>query len=293
MEQAVLHALFYFELFSWPLTEQEVWHFARQQTSQADIQAPLSLWVKRGVVFQFGPYYQTKDEPAWAQRRLEYENRADRFMPLARRMAHFIGAFPFVRAVFVSGSLSKHSMPPDGDIDFFIVTAPGRLWLSRTLMVLFKKIVLFNSHKYFCINYFIDTKHLTIAEKNIFTATEIATMLPLYGREGCQDFCVANAWAWAELPNFPPRPLDAVTVQPPKGFKKMAEWLFGGHLGAWLDGQAMRLTLTFWRRKFKHFGPDAFDTSLKSRPYVSKHHPQHYQDKILTAYKKRIEQFNG
>lgn len=293
MEQAVLHALFYFELFSWPLTEQEVWHFTRQQTNQTNIGEQLSLWVKRGVVFQFGPYYQTQNDPLWVQRRLEYESRADRFLPIAHRMANFIGAFPFVRAVFVSGSLSKHSMPPDGDIDFFIVTAPGRLWLSRTLMVLFKKIWLFNSHKYFCINYFIDTEHLSIAEKNIFTATEIATMLPLYGREGCQAFGAANAWAWAELPNFLPRPLTSVALQPRNRFKKMLEWMFGGQLGAWLDQHAMRLTLVFWRRKFKHFGPEAFDTSLKSRPYVSKHHPQHFQDKILTAYKKRIEQFNG
>ncbi len=289
MEQAVLHALYYFELFSWPLTGAEVLSFTQRQTNLAEVAEKLSALVERGLVFRFEAYYQTQDEPFWCKRRQEYESRADRFLPLARRMADFIGSFPFVRAVFVSGSLSKHSMPPDGDIDFFIATVPGRLWLARTLLVFFKKVFLFNSHKYFCINYFVDTEHLGIEEKNIFTATEIVTMVPLYGRDWCEAFGTSNAWAWAWLPNFLPRSLSDVRPQQRGWLKKTAEWLLAGRLGAWADRQAMRLTVGFWRRKFKHLGQEAFDTSLKSRPYMSKHHPQHFQAKVLEAYQKRVD----
>lgn len=289
VEKAVLHTLYYFELFSWPLTAREVWLFSQKAAPFEVLAAGLAGLVEQGAVFQSEGYYQTRQEPHWVKRRLDYEARADRFLPLAHRMAAFIGAFPFVRSVFVSGSLSKHSMAPDGDIDFFIITEPGRLWLSRTLMVLFKKIFLFNSHKYFCINYFVDTEHLIIAEKNIFTATEIVTMLPMYGRERCEAFLQANRWARTLLPNFPIR--NTATVPPaaqPGLLKRALEWGLGGRLGRWMDRLAMRLTLAFWRRKFRHLGPGVFDTALKSRPYLSKHHPQHFQQKVLKAYEARI-----
>ena len=118
--------------------------------------------MNEGIIFQFGLYYQTQNEPDWSLRRQECNRRADRILPVAQRMARLIGSFPFIRGVFVSGSLSKHSMKADSDIDFFLITEPGRLWLARTLLVVFKKIFLFNSHKYFCVNYFVDTKHLEV-----------------------------------------------------------------------------------------------------------------------------------
>ena len=37
--------------------------------------------------------------------------------------------------------------------------------------------------KNFCINYFVDSENLEIQEKNIFTATELVTLLPTFGRE--------------------------------------------------------------------------------------------------------------
>lgn len=294
VEKAVLHTLYYFELFSWPLTAREVWLFSQKAATYDVLAAGLAALVEQGAVFQCEEFYLTRRETGWIARRREYEARADRFLPLAHRMAAFIGAFPFVRGVFVSGSLSKHSMAPDGDIDFFIITEPGRLWLSRTLMVLFKKIILFNSHKYFCINYFVDKEHLTIEEKNIFTATEIVTMLPMYGQEACGAFMHANRWARALLPNFPARNMASVPSTAHPGLLKRAlEWGWGGWLGRWTDRQAMRLTLAFWRRKFRHLGPEIFDSALKSRPYLSKHHPQHFQQKVLKAYEARMGDANA
>ena len=91
-----------------------------------------------------------------------------------------IKRFPFVRAVFLSGELSKNISSDDGDIDFMIVTEKNRLWICRTLLTFFKKIFLFNQKKYLCINYFVDEEHLHLPKKNIFTATEIAHVKPLF-----------------------------------------------------------------------------------------------------------------
>lgn len=291
-ERAVLHALLYFEIFSHPLTEEEVYQFSNSpEESRESVFEKLHNLVEQGLVFRFGSFYQTRNDPQWAERRLEYNHRAEALMPVARRMARFIGNFPFIRAVLVSGSLSKHCMKADSDIDFFLVTQPGRLWLTRTLLVIFKKIFLFNSHKYFCVNYFVDTDHLEIEEKNLFTAVETATLLPLYGREWCQAFGNANGWVRRYLPHFQPRPLENTPRHRRGFFKRPAEWLLGTPPGHWLDAVAMRSTVAYWRRKFRHFDDRTFDTALRSRRYVSKHHPLYFQKTILEKYARRLAEF--
>ncbi len=286
---AVMRVLFYFEIFQYPLTAEEVFAFADcPDTAFEEIAGKLREMTETGQLFRFGDYYQTQNHYDWLPRRLEANRRADEFLPLARRMARFIGGFPFVRGVFVSGSLSKHCMSTDSDIDFFLITAPGRLWLARTLLVVFKKIFLFNSHKYFCVNYFVDTQHLKIEEQNIFSATETVTLLPMYGREWFEQFRAANPWAWALYPNFPLRDATATPPHQRGFFKKTAEWLLGGRLGNWLDRGAMRLTVGYWKRKFRHFDRGDFEVALKSRRYVSKHHPLFFQKKVLDALAARM-----
>lgn len=287
-ERAVLSTLLYFEFFSYPLTEEEVWAYSGVKIDPDAVSAYLNSLCAQGLAFEYEGFFQSVENPDWVAERLACNRRAAQFMPMARRMARFIGAFPFVRSVYVSGSLSKNSIRPDGDIDFFVITAPGRLWLARTLLILFKKILLFNSHKYFCVNYFIDTEHLEIEEKNLFTAMEIVTLLPMYDTGRHDEFMRVNAWARQYYPNFPSRtPAPAQEAQ--EGlFKLLVERMLSGKVGAWLDARAMRLTVSYWKRKFSHFDPQTFDSALKSRQYVSKHHPLRFQKRVLEAFELRL-----
>ncbi len=291
-EQAIVQSLFYFEIFSYPLTAKEVFEFSNTPgVTQAEVLKSLQHLVEQGLVFQFGLFFQTKNDPSWVPHRLECNARADKMLPIAQRVARFIGAFPFVRGVFVSGSLSKHSMKHDSDIDFFIVTAPRRLWLSRSLLIFFKKVFLFNSHKYFCVNYFIDSEHLEIEEKNLFAATEIVTLLPMYGRETVEQFFQKNDWTRKFFPHFPLRPNEMMPAGQSGFLKNAVEWLLGGKVGEWLDVRAMQMTVKYWRRKFSHFDDDTFDVALKSRRYVSKHHPLYFQQSVLQAFTRRVADF--
>ena len=290
-KRALLGALWYFEIFQYPLSREELFRFANcPDLPISEFDAKLDELIEEGAVFAFGPFFQTRNEPAWEARRYDLNRRADAFLPVARHMARLIGAFPFVRAVFVSGSLSKHCMPADGDIDYFLITEPGRLWLARTLLVLFKKLFLLDSHKYFCVNYFIDTEHLEIEDKNLFTATETLTLLPLYGQEWFERFSAANGWAQTYLPNYPWR-RDEAALPHRRGFlKRCLEGLLNGRLGAWLDTRVMRLTVAYWRRKFRQFDQRTFDHALRSRRYVSKHHPLNFQRKVMAAYAERVRE---
>jgi predicted nucleotidyltransferase len=296
LHAAVGSVLEYFGLFRHPLRADEIRAFLPIGEVPAEaLDAALRDLVERGVIFRFDFFFQIKNDPAWVTQRTDSNQRADALLPTARRISRFIGGFPFVRAVMVSGSLSKHCMRPDSDIDFFVVTTPGRLWLARTLLVLFKKIFLFNSHKYFCVNYFVDTEHLQIEDQNLFTATEVVTLLPMQSSAWYDRFVQANHWAWARFyPNLPPRTADVSDAEVSRSvFKSALEWLLGGRLGAWLDVAAMRGTVAFWRKKFKHFDAATFDSALRSRRYVSKHHPLWFQKKVLDAHAEGMRRWQG
>jgi hypothetical protein len=92
--------------------------------------------------------------------------------------------FPFVRGIGISGSLSKNYADEDADIDFFIITSRNHLWIARTFLHGLKKLsFLVGKQDWYCMNYFIDEEALVIAEKNIFTATEVVTLKPVCGEK--------------------------------------------------------------------------------------------------------------
>lgn len=288
----VLMPLLYFEVFSYPLTITELLHFCQAQGCKREtVEQALQTGIAQGYIFQHEQFYACQDKPEWITKRKEHNHRATRYLARAYKMAQLIRRFPYVRGVFLSGALSKNVMPKDGDIDYFIVTKPGRLWVSRTLLVLFKKIFLLNSHKYFCVNYFVDEDHLEIEEKNLFTATEVVTLVPLYNAKLYRAFCKVNAWTQEYCPNFPEKETEKTIPFQESFLQRNMEHLLNGEWGERVDGYCLRTTLHHWQKKFQNFDPDKFANALKSRRYVSKHHPQDFQSKVLNAYEERIQSF--
>lgn len=290
LQSSVLEVLCYFEVFRHPLTAEEIMGFIRApDLSFHELQVILQQMVESGRIWQYESCFQSAPDDNWLAQRREKNERAALFLPKAYQMGKFIGQFPFVEAVMVSGSLSKNTMAPDGDIDFFLITRPNRLWLARTLLVLYKKIFLLNSHKYFCINYLIDSKHLEIEEKNRFTATECATLLPVYNPGLYHDFMNANEWVSQQFyPNTQRRCTKNVHPELRQWPKRLLESVLGGFRGNWADQLCMQVTVKFWRRKFRHFTKNNFDVALKSRQYVSKHHPMGFQERVLNQYQAKI-----
>ena len=291
LHQALM-PLLYYEIFAYPLTLEEILRFSHDSNTTArDLETALENLVQEGCIFRYQDYYLTQARPEWVQQREANNARAMRYVEKARWMTHLIRRFPFVKAVFLSGSISKNVMPKDGDIDYFIITQPGRLWIARTLLILFKKIFLLNSYKYFCVNYFVDEDHLEVEEKNRFTATEIATLLPVYNPQLYDRFYQANAWVETYFPHCPQRSTEQTISTINSSIQRGLEKLLGGRIGDWLDTFFMKKTIGYWNRKFKTLDPNNFSIALKSRRYVSKHHPRDFQHKVMLAYEKSIRNF--
>jgi len=288
----VLKTLLYFDIFRYPLNATEIFCFLRaRQKCPTAVSECLSALTERKQVFRFGELYSLHADDANIKRRVKGNREAEKWLKVASTRARLIAKFPYVRAVMASGSLSKGYMDETSDLDFFVVTATNRLWIARTLLVMYKRLFLFNSHKMFCVNYFVDEEHLEIEEKNLYTATELATLVPLYNESGYRSLLSANRWIYQYLPNFRHRsPVDRDMTTAP-GFQKICEGLLNP-IAATLDAFFMNLSYRRWRRLYGHlYAKEDFDIAFKTRRHVSKNHPNHYQKKILKLYQGKLLEF--
>lgn len=289
----VVKSLAYFDIFDYPLTSQEVLDYLPVNgTTQAEVTRCLDELTEKKQVFRFGDFYSLRDEEQNIRRRIRGNRQAERWLKVARKQAKLIAGFPYVTAVMASGSLSKGYMDEKSDLDFFIVTEPNRLWIARTLMVLYKRIFLFNSHKTFCVNYFVDTKHLEIDEKNLFTAIELATLIPLCNRACYDDLLASNHWLRGYLPNCRERRDNEVATEPRHFIRRLLEFVLRP-LAAPLDGFCMKRTLQRWKRLYeKKYSKTDFAIAFKTLPHVSKNHPKNFQKTILELYEVRLAEYS-
>lgn len=287
-EKSFLRALLYFDIFSYPLTMEELLKF-----SPSIVQHPAEILKKltqEGLIFKVSDFYCLQNETSLADRRVKGNVLAGKRMKNAQRFSKIVASFPFVRAVFLSGSISKGYMDEKSDIDYFIITGVDRLWIVRTALALFRRVFLFNSHHNLCTNYFIDTDNLLIPDQNYFTAIELCTVVPMYGGKIVEEFRTNNFWVKNFLPACDHRSFDFEEHDfllkrffenwiPPKLASKLNLWL-------------MKSTWKVWRRRYaSDLSENDFEIAFRTKPGVSKSHPQFFQKKVLNRFAEKVEAF--
>ena len=193
--------------------------------------------------FEDDYYFLSDRDPEIVAARLENERRAARMLKRARWVSLFLKQIPFVRAVFITGSLSKNVANISSDVDFMIVTAPNRLWIPKMILTAVRRIFFFNSIKYFCFNLFVSEHGLLFSEENIFNAVEIATTQVLWNETAYQRFQSVNSWIEHYLPNWgnSRMPINAL----PKTrslFQKAAEFLLNAFPLTSIDAFFMKVS---------------------------------------------------
>ncbi|MEE9187683.1 MAG: hypothetical protein V3U10_06535 [Bacteroidota bacterium] len=157
LQQHIFKTMLYYDIFSYPLKLEEIFTYLPCNSVHTDdVRNELSSLIDEQLILEHQGYYFLRHrDRAIVDRRLNMELHAGRSWKIARFMTAIIKRFPFIRAVFVSGDLSINVSDDGSDIDFFVVTEHNRLWIARTLLVIFKKIVLLNRRKFFCNNYYL------------------------------------------------------------------------------------------------------------------------------------------
>lgn len=283
-----LKTILYFSIFRYPLKIEEI-HSYTSYGSIEDTEKELQHLIGERILTKVDDFYVYGSDLDSVIKRLKGNMYAYRALRIARQKAKFIAKFPFVKGVGVSGSLSKGYYDNGSDIDFFVIAEPNKLWVCRTFLMLYKKIFLLNSRKYFCINYFISSNQMEIEEKNRFTATEMKTLIPMQGKAIFEDFFQKNPWVLGYFNKFSPDLSSVPECRKPIPVKAI-EFLFGNAIGNYIDNAFKKITIQKWKSKFHLMHPEDFKIALKSTKDVSKHHPSHFQKKVIVDLNHRIEE---
>lgn len=278
--KSIQDILQYFSIFQFPLFVWEIHKYMNFPCTEEELKAVLDDLILTEHIYRFDECYSNVNEESWAVKKKEAYKRALSRLEQAGKNARFIAKFPFVKMVAISGSLSKYSSKPDGDIDYFIVTAKNRLWIARTLLHLFKKqTFLVGKQHDFCMNYFVDTSDLMIEEQNKFTAIEIASLICKNGQDVFSEFLNQNAWIQQFLPNVKLKAEQKAS----KSISKSNAILDG------LNIKLMNLTDQKWKAKWKRKGYDMsqYELAFKTSVSVSKNHPKNYQKRVLDTYESK------
>jgi len=248
--------------------------------------------LQKKIVFKLGDFFSLQNKPSLVERRRKGNQRALKQLQIAKKAAKVLSWFPFVKSVAVSGSLSKMFADEKSDIDFFIITSGNRLWISRTFMHLFKKITyLAGKQNWFCMNYYVDDIWMEIPEKNIFTAMEIVTLIPMQGLKYFRQFIEANDWTNLF---FASHTISSnVGMEIKKGFagtciEKILTSGIADHLDEWL----MRTTDKRWKKKTVtgKVNDHGLEVGMMVNRHFSKPDPKNFQAKIIQQYERKINQ---
>lgn len=283
----VLQIVLYFDIFHYPLTKDEIFH-SSTLSNLSEVNAGLHELTAANILFYIQDFYSLHNEIRQINKRIAGNKAAQKHLKTACKMASIMKYFPFVRAVMLSGSISKNYMDKSSDIDYFIVTAPNRLWVCRLFFVLFQKLVLFNRYKYFCYNYMIDENHLAIIDKSFYTAIEASTLLPVYNFKLYQQFRESNLWTQAYFPNYPIAQKSLLSNQQ-NFLQKFGELFFNNKIGDWLDKWVMKKTEAKWHKQYveEMFGIK----NLQLKRYTAKAHTEGHYNRIMSQFDEKQKAF--
>lgn len=293
LRRGVISTLLYYDIWRYPLTGPELHAFhPRSAPSRERFIEDLKTLAREGVLRAERGFYWLPGSGSLADERLRRQRHARRMWFMARIAARVIKSFPFVRAVFVSGDLSKDATGAGSDVDFFILTQPRRLWIARTLLVLFKKTVLLNRKKFFCVNSFASTDALEVAERNIYQATEIAQLKPLYNTDLFRAYLAANRWIREYFPNF-----DTGALRLPRAterrsaLQRLAELPFRALPADRIDRALMRAMRREWARRHPELDERTRREIFLCAPGESRAYAGNFQGKVLHAYQARLRAY--
>jgi hypothetical protein len=293
-EQNILRVLLYFNIFDHPLTAEEIYSFLpSNSTTPGKVANCLESGSLQQVVkSRKGYFFLGSAAESCIDARRHKEQLAKRRTKTALTVARFIRMFPFVRAVMLSGELSKGVASENSDIDFFIVTEKRRLWVCRSILILFKKIFLFNSKKFFCLNHFITEDYLSAELRNIYSATEIATLKPLSNHAQYIEYIRANEWIRDFFPNWNMAGNGQIEKQSRRTVvQRIFEPIFSGKPGDRLDVLLLDRWQKLWRRRYSNLSEEERNHKFRCDADISTAYGEDYQEKILTQYAHRLRHF--
>lgn len=239
LERSIYGILAFFDLFDHPLTLSELEKFV--SVSQNDILACISSSDK---ISHLDGFYFLKGREAIVSIRKSHFLHQEKLWRKVRRFVFLFRWVPFVKMLAVCNRLAYSAARPASDIDFFVVTKSGRLFLARAFFMFFLAIFGIRLHGgkmpgKFCLSFLvsedaINFEPIRLRPQDVYLAYWSATLCPLFGHEIYRKFLSENLWL-REFFSVGISENKDFSVSQFSFFRKILEFLFGGKIGDFFE----------------------------------------------------------
>lgn len=287
----ILKTVAYFDVFNYPVTTGQIYAFLPRNsvTPDAVTRTAEELVRAKKLNARHGYFLLSTSDSGIADQRLEGERLAQRMLSYARVIAMMLKQVPFIRGVFITGSLSKYTAGRDSDIDFMIVTAQNRLWIVRSMLTLFRKIFLLGNKKYFCTNYYVTEKGFAIERRNLYAAIEVVTTKAVWNADLFTQYQRSNSWTREFLPNTPlGTTADLLIPQTRSWFQRLCEFLISLFPLTILDRRLMEYHRTYWNSAYGHMSSEQRASMFIINHDASACWPDDQQQPVLSRYQQKL-----
>ena len=287
LRRAIARTVAYADLFDYPLDRTEIHRYLiGESASSAEIDRALDHDAALGAfIDRTGDKFHLRGRAATIDTRREREAASAQMWPTARAYGALVARLPLVRFAGVTGALAMSNAERGADIDLFVLTHPGRLWLCRLLVLAVVRVAALRGHR-LCPNFLLSTDALELRGRNLFTAHEIAQMVPLRATEWYAKFMDANRWALDFLPNAQ---TGRDRLSRGEGvFNRVATWLLATRMFAPLERWEMRRKIRRLSARAAREGGSLSFSEVECRGHFAAH-----DVRVLAAYAERAALIEG
>jgi len=298
---AIIRTIIYSDIFDYPLTLEEIVKFLVGE-SEVGMGVVLNSLTKiiadpsagsgqvSKQIYTDGEFYFLKGRKEIIELRKRRMGWSEKKWKIARGTAKKLRVIPMIKMVGITGALAMGNCEEGDDIDFLIITAADRLWLTRLILYVLAPILGIRRRKpkerevedKICFNLFLEESSLQIQPENLFFAHEICQVKPIFWKDNIYEkFLWENQW----VSNFLPNAKNSLKfkVQSSKLGKKhpisqSASWRI---LISFFNTLAFKLQYLYMKPKI---------TNEKVDRHQAFFHPKNLQEKICTSFEEKLRE---
>jgi len=285
LASAILHTAAYADVFDYPLTAKEIHRYLTGLCATAE--QVEQLLQEGAFLSRVGEYYMLPAREMLADVRRRREQISNRLWPKALGYGRIAAGIPFVRMLAVTGSLAMNNVENNPDIDYLVVTAPGRLWTVRAMLLALARMAALHGVR-ICPNYLVTERAMVFPDQTLYAAHELAQMVPLFGMHVYAQLCSLNRWKDRFLPNAQGLPpvRSRVTRRNDPMLKPALESLLLKPPSGWFEQWEMARKMPRLKRQQSSSPESTFTAD------TCKGHDQRHAQRTEETYRKRLENFH-
>ena len=278
----MLRCVAYGDVFDYPLSAREIHRYLESVPARLDEVEATAEGLLPDRLGRSGEHYAMPGREHLSETRRRRAAVARALWPHALRCGRKIARVPFVRMVALTGALAMDNVEDGADLDYLIVTEPGRVWLARAMII---QLVRINKLRgvTICPNWILSEDTLGLERRDLFAARELLQMVPISGFDVYRRMIEVNPWTCEVLPNAEGRFRQAEADGHGQSLiGRAGERLLSSGLGDALERWERRRKT----REIRRLSPDNPEVVLDHRQ--CKGHVDGHGQRIARAYEERL-----